>query len=388
MESRTYRILTEKQEEVEKKLKRLEKKSQKYGIPFSYSFGEPRVYIVKHKDDHTGKVTENRYEVTDLTIDSEEIKKGDYTVLAYLEHGDKGNIVNTFQGDTVAEWVTRKAFCEHCNSNHGLKYTFMVSDGNEIKQVGKTCLKDYCGIDPQMIGIFNEFFEDLEENELNEFTCHFMPCVYDCEEALALAIMIQNEQGYVKSCERGSNKETLRKHFRDDVKPTDEIKAKAHEMVEAIKAMSIDEAVKARLNNVQVRINADYCKDEDFGYFAYAPLAYENYLKHVEYTQKKEEARQKMASASEYVGEIGKREVFDVKEFKLVTSFPTEYGTSFLYQFIDNNDNVLIWFTTSPMLDKEYKDITKVKKIKATVKNHSERDGVKQTIINRVVKVA
>ena len=159
-------------------------------------------------------------------------------------------------------------------------------------------------------------------------------------------------------------------------------------MVEAIKAMSIDEAVNARLNNVQVRINADYCKDDDFGYFAYAPLAYENHLKHVEYTQKKEEARQKMASTSEYVGEIGKRDVFEVKEMKLITSFPTDYGTSYLYQFIDHADNVLIWFASSPMMDKDYKEITEVSKIKATVKAHSERKGVKQTVLNRVVKIA
>lgn len=388
MENRTYAILTEKITEVEKKLKRIEKKAQKYDVPFSYSFGEPYAIEIKHRDDETGDYYVNKYEVADLTIESEEIKKGDYTVLAHLEHGDNGNIVHTLSGETVAEWVTRKPFCEHCNSNHGLRYTFMVSDGKETKQVGKTCLKDYCGIDPQMIGVFNEFFEDLEEETHYDFPFGFVPCVYDCEEVLAVAIMVQKEQGYIKSDERGSNKHMLRKYLDDRNEPSEDCKALAHEMVEAIKAMSIEEAVEARLSNVKVRVDGGYCKAEEFGYFAYAPLAYEKHLKRMEYNKQKEQKRQQMASTSEYVGEIGKRDVFSVKEFKLITSFPTDYGTTFLYQFIDNNDNVLVWFASSPMMDKEYKDITEVKKIKATVKNHSERDGVKQTIINRVVKVA
>ena len=88
MDTNTYTILTEKQEDVEKKLKRLQKKAHKYGITFSSSWGEPYAIERTHTDDFGKKYT-IKYEVVDLTIESEIIRKDGYTVLAYIEHADK-----------------------------------------------------------------------------------------------------------------------------------------------------------------------------------------------------------------------------------------------------------------------------------------------------------
>ena len=88
-----------------------------------------------------------------------------------------------------------------------------------------------------------------------------------------------------------------------------------------------------------------------------------------------------MSEQSEYVGNVGERSVFEVKEAVLLASFQSYYGTTFLYRFLDNSDNVLLWFASGTF------ETDNVTKIKATVKEHSERDGVKQTILTRV-KVA
>ena len=382
METNTYTVLEEKRADVEKKIKRIAKKAQKYEFPFDVTYGEPYAYTVTHRDDF-GEKYEIKYEVFDLTINSETIKKGDYTVLAHLEHGDKGNIVNVFKGEAQSEWVTRKPFCEHCGANHGLKITFMVSDGKETKQVGRTCLKDYCGIDPQMIGIMNQFYEDLAEDDperLDFGMAHIVP-VYDTTEALALAIDIMKEQGYVKSDERDSNKSKLWKNLDKRVMPSEEAQKRAEEMSKAISAMDIETAVSARLNNVKVRIENEYCKPSDLGYFAYAPLAYEKHLAYLAKEESKAKEKAQIAKQSEYVGTIGERYTFPVKEIKLLTSFETYYGITYLYRFIDTDDNVLIWFASSGNMDEN------ATAIKATVKDHSERDGVKQTILTRV-KVA
>ena len=381
METNTYTVLEEKRSDVEKKIKRIAKKAQKYGFPFNVTYGEPYAYTVTHRDDF-GEKYEIKYEVFDLTIESETIKKGDYTVLAHLEHGDNGNIVNIFHGEAQSEWVTRKPFCEHCNSNHGLKITFMVSDGKETKQVGRTCLKDYCGIDPQMVGIMNEFYEDIAEDDPERFESfgHVMP-VYDTTEAIALAIDIMAKQGYVKSDERDSNKSKLWDDLHKRVLPSEGAKNRAEEMVKAINAMSVEEAVDARLNNVKVRLVGEYCKPSDLGYFAYAPLAYEKHLERIARDAEKAKEKEQMSKQSKYVGTIGERYTFPVKEVKLLTSFETYYGITYLYRFIDTDDNVLIWFASSRSMDED------ATAIKATVKDHSERDGVKQTILTRV-KVA
>ena len=249
METRTYTILTAKQEEVMKKLNRLAKKAKKYDIPFYFSEGEPYA-ITKNQKNENGYVIENKYEVYDLTINSEVIKKNGYTVLAHLEHSVTGNIVNVFEGELQKEWISRDAFCEHCNANHNLKYTFMVSNGKEIKQVGRSCLKEYCGIDPQMIGIFNAFYDEIEEDTADGYDWHEpIDFVYDATEVLAASIEITKEQGYIRSDEYNSNKGMLIKKISMS-HPSEKAIKEAEAMGKEILAMDIDTAVETYLNNL------------------------------------------------------------------------------------------------------------------------------------------
>lgn len=378
----TYTILTEVQEDVEKKLNKCAKKAEKYNVPFSFDFGTPYTLEIPHEID--GQKYVNRYEVVDLTIISDVIKKDGYEVVASLEHAEEGNIVTTFTDLIRNEWVHTAPFCEHCHANHNLRHTFIVKKGDDEKQVGRTCLKDYCGIDPQKIGMINEFFEDMEEYTAERYDLESVPVVFDAEKALAIAIQINREQGYRKSDEPDSNKSLLSKALSGNTSVNENDMAKAKEMIEIIKNMSLDDAITNYLNNVQVRLQFEYayCKHSDLGYFAFAPVAVEKYLERMEKQRQRDAERNAMSASSDYVGTIGQRTEFNIKEAKLLTSFENYYGVTFLYRFIDENDNVLVWFASSPL-----EDSSEVSKIKATVKDHSERDGVKQTIITRV-KVA
>ena len=376
MDTNTYTVLFEKVEELTKKLNRLQKKANKYNVPFSFSFGEPYAVDINRVDDFGEKYT-IKYEVVDLAIESEIIRKDGYTIIAHLEHSENGNIVNTFVGETKAEWVHMAPFCEHCNSNHNLKYTFLVSNGDEIKQVGKTCLQEYCGINPQMIGAMNEFCDDLGEYTPEFCDRESIPCVFDALLTLALAIDVVKEQGYIKSDEFNSNKSKICSRI-GTYHPSEESYNKAVKLAEGIEAMNVDVAVVNCLNNVQSRVKGFYCKPSDFGYFAFAPVAYERYLKRIEEQKRREAEKDAMGALSEYVGTIGERTDFAVKECKLLTTFDSDFGTTFLYRFIDKADNVLIWFASTTI------ETEGVSQIKATVKNHTERDGVKQTIVNRV----
>ena len=372
----TYMILEELRGEVDKKLKRLQKKADKYGVPFSVTSSEPYGYEVTHKID--GRNVKRIYEVYDLTIDGETIKNGDYTVLSRIEHTISGNIVNVFVGEMDAEWAKIPAHCDHCNGNHGQKFTFIVDNGTERKQVGRTCLKDYCGIDPQTVGMFNEFFDSIEcyTPDCYDFDKP-IPYGYESTMVLALAMEAYAEQGYRKSDERGSNKEYILHKINLGEKASVEFWEPAQKLADAIKALSIDEAIEAGLSNVQTRINGWYCKASDFGYFAYAPVAYEKHMVRIERQKRREQENAALGEQSEYIGNIGERIAINVKEVKLLTSWYGNYGTTYLYRFIDDNDNVLIWLAANTIEDK-------TRKIKATVKDHSERDGIKQTIITRV----
>ena len=96
-----------------------------------------------------------------------------------------------------------------------------------------------------------------------------------------------------------------------------------------------------------------------------------------------EEQRQREAEAeaarksSNYIGEIGKRITINVAEAKYITSWETMYGMTHLYKFLDADGNVFVWFASS-MIDE-----AEVKSVKGTVKDHTERDGIKQTVLTR-----
>lgn len=84
---------------------------------------------------------------------------------------------------------------------------------------------------------------------------------------------------------------------------------------------------------------------------------------------------------SEYIGKVGERREFVCK---LVCHFTYEshysfYGeTNHIYKFVDENGDIVVW-NTSSWLDDEQKDF----RFKATVKEHSEYKGEKQTVISR-----
>jgi hypothetical protein len=318
-------------------------------------------------------------EVFDLILDGNEIRKDGYTVVAKIEHLENGNIVNAFGGKAKQAWRESKGCCEHCNSRRERRLTFIVrhEDGSE-KQVGRTCLKDSCGIDPQAIGYRNELDEILLNDDIATYDFESRPVspAYSTIEVLALALRTIKEQGYVKSSEPNSNKGRISASIKE-ARFTEAEREAAQKLADSIAAIDRDDAVDANLGNVQALIESQYCKANHFGYLAYAPIAYEKYLVEMERRQAREAAINAQREASDYVGEVGKRIDLSIAEMKLLTSWGTQWGMTWLYKFTDTDGNVLVWFASRPL------DTEGVNRIRATVKDHTERDGVKQTVITR-----
>lgn len=399
-----YTIPESKRSDIEKAVKRISKKAEKYGKAFSVKYGEPyatEVAVYEVGYDHTIGTTTKKMdrtmmvEVFNLEIEADIIRKDGYSVIAQIEHLDGGNIVVPFEGSIKDEWLHSGCTCEHCKTNRVRKHTYIVRNGDEELQVGKTCLKDYCGIDPQAIGYRNELADILLMNDIDSIdwgTFSGIEYAYDTIEILALAIRAYKKQGYIRSGEPNSNKSEISKLLATH--PTEEELALATSMANAIEGMDDSDAINFLLRDTRTLIRSKYCKGNHFGYLAYAPVAFEKYERELDRRYERE-AEQDNMKASEYIGEVGKRMTIEVSGMKLVTSWEGRYGRTCLYRFIDKQGNVLIWFA-SDLFGKWVEDdrgllhfveIESVDKIKATVKDHNERDGVKQTIINRV-KVA
>ena len=88
---------------------------------------------------------------------------------------------------------------------------------------------------------------------------------------------------------------------------------------------------------------------------------------------------------SEDQGEIKNRQDWDltVTEVKVIPNY-SRYGPEhkFLYKMTDDSYNVFMWFTTKNTLE-EGEQVT----IKGTVKDHTEFNGVKQTVLTRCKKL-
>lgn len=394
MEKRTFTIPENKREEITKLINRYQRKATEYGIPMTVEFGNPymtevAIKAVDHENNCVRKVGATNVEVFDLTIESEIIKKNGYSVAAKIEHLDGGNVVDLF-GETEMKmaWTTLQPRCEHCGTNHRRKITYIVRHENgEEKQIGRTCLKDYCGIDPNRVGYVSEICDILEDEwdiERYDFVGKGYSPAYDVVEVIALAMTIIKKQGYVKSDEPNGNKwkmiDEIGKYL-----PTDEEKNKAKEIADGIAAMDNETAFKAGLNNVRSMVLSGYCTGKHFGYLAFAPIAYEKYIEKQNREREFAEKKQEEAAASNWVGEVGKR-IEVVVSIKLLTSWETQYGMTYLYKMVDENGNVFIWYASKRFgkfdPDGAWEDFLQAK-IKATIKDHTERDGVKQTVVTR-----
>lgn len=372
----TYIIPECERETISREFARYQRKADAYGQKVSISLGDPyakriSVYVTDEINHCKRKVDDRLMEVFDVQLDAEVIRKNGYTVVAKIEHSPDGNVVYALTDEQSPAWRTMVARCEHCGGNHNQLTTFIVRDelGND-KQVGRTCLKDYAGIDPSAILSLKQLCDILLRSDVysRDFSKAPASRLYETVRVLALAIRVQKAYGYKAASKVGSNKEKLEDLIIKGEEPTVSEMNEAEQIAEEIKAMTLETAAKHLLDSVQTLLKRGYCKTSHLGFMAYAPLAYMRYNE----ARLKAEAE---ASTSEHVGEIGQRLTIELSDMKLLTSWLSDYGHTYMYKFTDKAGCVYIWYGSKLM---EQTD-----KIKATVKGYNERDGIKQTIITR-----
>lgn len=103
---------------------------------------------------------------------------------------------------------------------------------------------------------------------------------------------------------------------------------------------------------------------------------------------KKEQERKERLETLAYVGEVGKKVELDVT-YKSRYDYKNAYGNVNIFKLEDENGNVLVWKTSSWLeivVDGYCESIELGSKIriKATIKEHSDYNGEKQTLILRV----
>ena len=280
--------------------------------------------------------------------------------------------------------------CQHCNTKRNRKtYYILKHENGEYITVGKSCLIDFIGhVDAEKIANFYQNLKNLIEEEFESWggDWDFEPTAYSIDQVLKATVVSIKARGYHKSdSETMPTKEHVflildnkeRNNGYGDL--FEEAMKIPKENIDEMKNIINDlEPNSDYIENLQLLIKDGFVKSNMMGYVVSIPCAVDREKE----KRLKESIQKDINSKSDYVGEVGEKIEKEVSYLKY-TSFESFYGTSckvtYLYMFLDNEGNCIVW-RTGKAEDFEVGD--KIK-ISGRIKEHKEYRGLKQTILTR-----
>jgi hypothetical protein len=407
---KTIKIYESGEKSLTRAVKRLSRHAAKMGYaePKIVSIGKPyetmRTVIMDNPDaGPENRFTESRYAicVRDVVIDlpSQFLNQedADWNVIGQIVQADNGEV------EVIGEPVTFKeiskaaeGYAWKCNScAHGLGRAFAIQakvDASKILFVGSECLKKYTGADGHAVLaaieaiLFLQIKEGSDDND-RDFSSRGGRCyhAYDLDDFMAVAIAVVERDGaYAKRwMDRGygdmyenpnCTRNAILSYYggQSKIEITDAHREKAVAQVEAWIGCYLPE------RNGKPDDYVSQCK-----MLAERGWVTEKTAGVAASMVKNPPVPPKDYSGSKHLGEIGKRQVFE--NLTVIGSIEREgdYGITTILKFEDSDGNVLTWFASGSQSYNKGDVVT----LKATVKDHSEYQGVKQTIITRAKEV-
>ena len=400
----TYMIHESNLERLEKKLATIQKKCIVSHCTFKYEItGEEFRTAV---DDQGQEYTAKYYQVE---VEGSSKYNG-WRFIATIDHHDEGNVIRAY--DTKIEvpdrYKTCGPTCEHCNKIRSRKDTYLIynDEKNEFKQVGKACLQEFTnGLSAEDVAFFCSIYEKMEQGygysgpNFNRYI--------DVEAILRYAFECYKHWGYQKSRNSLADEEgfvpagyrstreratdyyyinrALPKMKEEFQKEMDEVgfNPNSEYAVESTKAALEWIRNEKDLNSEYIRNLHVICSDEytdyrSLGILVSLTVAYARHTEQIAAYEKKQKEQEQEKKASEHVGQVGSRINFNVASFECKSSWCSQFGVTYLYKFTDENENVFIWYESKPVDDED-----RVVAITGTVKEHSEYNGLKQTVLTR-----
>lgn len=322
-----------------------------------------------------------------------------WRLIAVINHdAAKENIVKVVYGEILpAYYRSASASCDHCKTNRYRTDTFLLGNAaGELKQVGRNCLADFLREgNAENIAAFWEFYfhiiEVCEDAESMEFRGGFGCAMYDLAEFLRYSLICirafgwcsvskANDEGLCATADdafgltTGAATKELNKDVQDWLEKnpwTD----KDSEYVKGIIAWAKElGGANDYLYNLGVIARAEYVTKKTYKLAASIIMTY-----------RKECEMESEQMQSHHFGTIGKREVFTLILEKVI-ELAGDYGLTSLHIFHDEKGNRAVWFASGEGMSKI--DKNRPHHIKATVKDHSEKKGIAQTILTRCNVVA
>ena len=384
----TYEIYEGNMDRLSKKLTTISNKCAKYGCEFHFEeLGETFRNV---KDEDSGEIRTARF----ITVDvSGKAQISNWEFIATIEHSKPVNIIRSFRPEVEIpeHFYTVDTYCEHCKTRRYRKDTYIVrnTETGEFKQVGKSCLRDFTGgLSAEQVASYISWFDEVIKGEYVEPGFKS----YDStEEVLQFAVESVRLYGFTKTeaydgadstrdivCEQlhryGKYSDRI---TRDGFDPDHKGNA---EKTKAIMAWveSLPEQF-GYISNLKATMARSYCERRDIGIICSAVASYNREMEY----QARKAVQRKQASSSQWVGNEGDRIELHNLQVRLLTSWDTMYGVTYLYKFIDEQGNTLTWKTGKwlGVTDEIIPDLRI--SLKGTIKKHSEFNHELQTELTR-----
>lgn len=400
----TVTILRARQDEALKMLKKFKRKAARYNVSFSYSLGEPR------KEKRTEQTEDMWYpngvrtywvDVVDVTITGTKPVVGDYEFLASIEFANEaGNFVDCVPGvELPAEYRTTDNRCEHCHASRQRKHVFIVRsrETGELMQVGRTCLRDFLGIDdPKWILERFRFFRRLREWGDEESFRGFSGSYWADELSRILGIALASVRiwGWVSVGQSRADESltpTVGRYWLHDMHKPSKWEAEQQQRLRAevreedyataqeiIKWVRETEPSGDYMWNLQIAFHDDVIADaRRLGLVVSAVSAWHRHQE----IELKRARRDEENAVSRHQGEVGERlRGLHVRLEMRRGMGDNGYGWTELLKMRDEKGNLYTWFTgAAPSVDVG-EDLV----IDGTVGAHKDFNGVQETQLTRV----
>jgi hypothetical protein len=434
MDSANYRIPEAKLDQVKAEIGKLNKRAAKLGVAlielavgehqdvpyFRYS-GKLVEVTQSNKDAAVGRELEYirfyRVVLTGVTP-----KLAGWRFVATLEHlqGDDGGSLNLlrtlpwFEGQLPEQYRTASPEnCDHCQKLiRTRKETFILQhEDGTWKQVGRQCIKDFLGgADPHAIvkalellqgamDIFSGAEDELgglswgsgdSRVNLESFLAYVTACIRvdgwtsrgkARESDGALTATADDAMGLMNP---PSPKPEKWQRWADERRPTDEDRETVTKALEYVREHFQHENINGRaLNDYEFNlhvISKQTLLTWKMSGIAASLISY--YLREVERRVLREAELRRVAD-SKHIGNPGDKVMLNVQVAKvMVVGEMNRFGPSHMHKMITDTGDLVIWFASESA---ERLKPGQVCTIGATVKNHGEYKGTKQTVVTRVV---
>lgn len=351
------------------------------------------------------------YRCTDYEISTEILyAENGWEFIGTIEHKSGGNIIRKIKNVKVSKrYETAPNECEHCHTIRNRIDTYLVrnTETNEFRQVGKTCLRDYTGLNPAICAVAMSLERELAAMEIDEDEVirggsgvYGSFIGFDAYLVKRIAYAEIKKNGYRKNTEenaRGVVTHSTKSVVRNLYYSRGEV-----DMASDAEIAEVDEWVKnLDTNNNDYFRNASIAYNENYLEYRDIPLVVSLiscYFRDKQIQSEKaarEKARQAGVQASQeagYAGEVGDKIEFEVVSDRILwVNDPYTYGAriTHTHRITDTQGHIILWTTGNvyEMNEAGWTDnngcFVAGIKIKATVKSHKEFRGELQTVVTR-----